>query len=316
MAGEWGRRVAALDRWFDGHYDLITTAECELLGFYPAARRRLEGEGRLARVHPGVYARGRPPVDPAMKLRGAVCAGGPGAAASHLSAAWWWGLVTQPPPRPHITVPTWRRVRLPTVAAHQAEGLAEVRSSRGLPVTTPERTAVDLAGHPEIGTPHLAGIVDLAVADGLTTVDRLVEAARVGGRRRGAPRLRRLLEDRGYLGAPGASVLEQHAQRLFAELARTHGLELPVVEHRQLDGRYRLDFAWPRLMLAVEVKGFAWHRRPDDLDHDDERVTDLTLAGWTVIPFTWQQVLHQPEVFCNKVLAAYRQAEARAHHRR
>jgi very-short-patch-repair endonuclease len=311
MASAWANRLVLLDRWLVAHDDLVTVAECELLGFGPDARRRLGREGHLTRAQRGVFVRGRGPVTPAAGLRAAVRAAGQGAAASQLSAAWWWGLVAEPPQRPHVTVPSWRRVRLPGVVVHQADAVSELRTVRGLAVTTPERTIVDLAGRPDLSPSRLEALVEGALGDHLTTVPRLAEAT-TGRRRLGGRRLRRLLEEGGLLGAPGASVLELRAQRLVAELARTHGIELPAVEHRQLDGRYRIDLAWPRLRLAVEVDGFAWHRSSSDLDHEAERRTDLVLAGWEVIAFTWKQVVREPEVFCEKVLAAYRRVEARA----
>lgn len=313
MASRWAGRLAALDRWFDSHDEVITARQCDRLGFDVADRRRLVSEGRVTRAHPRVLVRGRRPPGPATSLRVAVVAAGEGAAASHLSAAWWLGLLETAPTRHHLTVPPRRRVRLPAAIVHQATLVGEARSVGGLRVTTPERTVIDLAARSEVTASMLATAVERALSQGLTTDDRLVDIATScpGRRRHGAPRLRGILEDAGHIGLPGASVLELRAHRLIAELARTHGIELPVVECHQLDGRYRLDIAWPRLKLAVEVDGFTWHRRSADLDHDDERRTDLTLAGWEVIPFTWKHVVREPEVFCEKVLAASRQAEAR-----
>ena len=51
--------------------------------------------------------------------------------------------------------------------------------------------------------------------------------------------------------------------------------------------RWRLDFAWPKHKLAVEVEGGLWlrgrHNRPAGMIADMEKYTELSLAGWTLV---------------------------------
>lgn len=95
--------------------------------------------------------------------------------------------------------------------------------------------------------------------------------------------------------------------RLLVRIHRLYGLPLPDTELPWQVGRqrYRLDFAWPAVMLAVEVDGYAWHAAPSDLDHDTARGSQLTAAGWTILVFTWHQVVQDPERVTATILATF-----------
>lgn len=53
---------------------------------------------------------------------------------------------------------------------------------------------------------------------------------------------------------------------------------------------WRLDFAWPPEMLAVEVQGGTWsqgkHTRGQGYEDDREKINAAQLLGWTVLEFT------------------------------
>ena len=66
----------------------------------------------------------------------------------------------------------------------------------------------------------------------------------------------------------------------------------------------RLDLAWPSQMLAVEADGREHHDKPAALYRDRRRQNDLVLAGWTVLRFTWYDVIHQPQWVAGQVRAA------------
>ncbi len=76
---------------------------------------------------------------------------------------------------------------------------------------------------------------------------------------------------------------------------RLAGITDYVREYRFLPGRlYRLDFAWPRLKLAVEVEGGTWsdgrHVRGGGFAKDCEKYNALTLAGWHLLRYTTEMV--------------------------
>jgi len=51
--------------------------------------------------------------------------------------------------------------------------------------------------------------------------------------------------------------------------------------------RWRLDFAWPALRVAVEIEGGIWvrgrHTRPTGFLRDAEKYNEAALAGWTLL---------------------------------
>ena len=58
--------------------------------------------------------------------------------------------------------------------------------------------------------------------------------------------------------------------------------------------RWRFDFAWPALMLAVEVEGATWaggrHTRGSGFAKDCIKYNEAALLGWTVLRFTGAMV--------------------------
>jgi very-short-patch-repair endonuclease len=68
--------------------------------------------------------------------------------------------------------------------------------------------------------------------------------------------------------------------------------------------RFRLDFAWPSLELAVEADGREFHDAPAALYGDRAKANVLEVAGWTILRFTWSDLLHDPEGVVAQVAAA------------
>jgi very-short-patch-repair endonuclease len=79
---------------------------------------------------------------------------------------------------------------------------------------------------------------------------------------------------------------------------RSAGLPEPV---RQLDSGDaagcigRVDFAYPRLRLVIELDGRRHHSSKLDFESDRARDNRLVAAGWRVIRFTWHQVSAEPD---------------------
>ena len=152
----------------------------------------------------------------------------------------------------------------------------DVTVLRGIPITTAERTIIDLA-RTLSGRP-LEHVIDLADQRGLVSFDRL-RAARSAS-------LQAVL--RGYSPAPTRSELEE----AFLRLCDEHGLARPETNGR-VEG-VEVDFVWRDRRLVVEVDGFAFHRAPAAFEADRERDITLTVKGWTVMRFTWAQITTRP----------------------
>jgi very-short-patch-repair endonuclease len=66
----------------------------------------------------------------------------------------------------------------------------------------------------------------------------------------------------------------------------------------------RLDFAWPSRMLAVEADGRETHDKPEALYGDRPRQNLVSLAGWKVLRFTWDDLVHRPDWIVSQVRQA------------
>jgi very-short-patch-repair endonuclease len=57
--------------------------------------------------------------------------------------------------------------------------------------------------------------------------------------------------------------------------------------------RFRLDFAYPEAMVAIEYDGWDAHSSRAAFDRDRRRDRILQLAGWRVLRFTSQTPDHE-----------------------
>ena len=78
---------------------------------------------------------------------------------------------------------------------------------------------------------------------------------------------------------------------------RADGLPEPVREYKfHPHRRWRFDFAWPDLKLAVEVEGGLWqwgrHNRPAGYEEDLEKYNEATLLGWRLLRFSTDMVVY------------------------
>lgn len=296
---------AAVRAWVADHDGVISGEQADRLGLSLSARRSLVASGRWLRPHRGVFVDASASPSPGRALRIALLAAGPDAVVSHGSAAWLWGLIDHPPARAHLILPTSCRPTVPGAICHRSDDPGPRSHQAGLPVTDPVRTLIDLAAlatNPERCDP----LIDRALHLGLTTVGRLAEATRPGPatRRRGTAVLRRRVERLDGIEGSQLSILETRMSRLFVQLRREHGIPLPRREVPWRAGIYRLDFAWPALMLAVEVDGRAWHGA-HQAGWDKARRTRLSADGWWILVFEWHEVVRQPQRTMSLIAAAY-----------
>ena len=87
---------------------------------------------------------------------------------------------------------------------------------------------------------------------------------------------------------------ESELEKRFTALARRHGLPPLELQHEVwAAGRFvaRIDAAYPELKLAIEVDGFEHHSTPDAFQRDRTRQNRLVALGWTVLRFTWADVV-------------------------
>jgi very-short-patch-repair endonuclease len=257
------------------------------LGLDAHAIRRRTAAGRLHRVHRGVYAVGHLGLGQEAGWLAAVLACGDGALLSHRSAATLWGIRLGELFRPEVTAEHDRRH--PAIATHRAI-LADADRAihRGIPVTSPARTLVDLA--------HLLHRDELVRALREAMFRRLYDRAAVEDAltRRPSRALADLLSE----ASVTQSMLEDH----FLAICSRHRLPTPKVQHRI--GAKRYDFAWPGERVVVETDSWLAHGTPYAFQADRSQTNALQLAGWLVLRFTWADLTRRSRA----VAATVRQA--------
>lgn len=280
-------RVAAVQ------HGLVTLADVTASGASRGVVQRWTAAGRIERVGAGVYRLIGSPPTWEQRLLATVLAAGAGAMASHRSAARLWGLLDDDVLE--LTVPAHRRPRLRGAILHRSADAAgaQVVRRRAVPVTSPLRMLVDLGA--VVGARAVEDVLDRALERRLVTVAGVERSlSELGGRgRAGAGVLRGVLERRALGSDRPDSLLEPRMARLI----RDAGLPSAVFQHEvRSAGRLiaRVDFAYPDVRLAVEVDGWGSHSSPRAFQSDLTRQNALVALGWTVLRFTWRDVVRCP----------------------
>jgi very-short-patch-repair endonuclease len=239
--------------------------------------------GRLHRVHRGVYAVGFVARSPLALAMAAVLACGPEALLSHRSAAALWDI--DPTWRSPVEVTTRSRHRHRGVIAHRSRTLepSDRTSRRGIPVTTPARTVVDLAD--VLDDLAFARVVNEALVRRRISPDDLAALTR-NSDGRAAGRLQPFVE---HADAPTRSAFED----AFLAFLQRHALPRPHVNQRVAG--YEVDMLWRAQQLIAELDGRRFHEHPRSFETDRERDANLLAAGYRVVRVTWRRLMDQPE---------------------
>lgn len=164
-------------------------------------------------------------------------------------------------------------------------------------VTTVPRTLLDLCS--TWSARRVGEVMDAALRDGFVTIHHLLAAGHEENRR-GVRAFRRLVEGRNYLDPQVRSHLETKMLRIL----KPGGSGL-VTNHQVCVGNttWYLDFAYPHVRLAVECQGIKWHLGEEAFKKDMKRHRRLTLLGWTILFYTWDDVVFDPKGVREEVLA-------------
>lgn len=284
----------------DSHGGVLTREEAVRGGLTLRQAQHRVRTGRWITLHPGVYLVGRREPDQQACTRAAVAWAGSDAVASGLTAAWWWQLRDWASGAAEVTVP---RARSPRVAARvsvRRRNLdpADLVVLRGLPVTALPLTILDAAA--ALGGDSGRPLVDRALQHRVSFAELHAEYCRSFGRH-GSPWLGRVLRQ----ATDGAS---SDAERVLHRLLKGARIDGWVANHLvALAGtEYWIDVAFVARRLAVEVDGWAWRSDVDRFAQDRRRQNALVLAGWTVLRFTWQDLMSRPQAVVAEIRAALR----------
>lgn len=250
-------------------------------------------------MYTGVYVVGNPRLTQHARWMAAVVACGQGAVLSHLDAAVLWGFYDRTGPRIHVTV-KWRR-DVEGLILHRTRRLDpdEVTKKNGIPVTTVERTFVDMTDC--LNEDRLLRAMREAEFQRLLDLDSLNAAVeRAHGRRRLKALKRAIAQHR-----PG-QIIRGELEHRFAELRRGASLMEPHTNFPiEAGGRtYILDCYWPEHRLAVELDGRDGHARELAFESDRRRDAALNAIGVRLLRFTWQRVNYEPAALLADLTAA------------
>ena len=298
------------EKWLkvaDRQAGAITAAQMRESGLSLGQQRALVRSGLIGRVGHGIYLLSSAVRDWRCSLWIELLLAGPGAFACRRTAATLWRFDGVEPgqgfrrDRIEVGVDRARRPRRPGTArlGIRPGDLARVS---GVPLTSPERTLLDLGS--VVDEAIVERSLECALRERLLTLDALPDLAQRAQAQRmpGARRLYRVLQNR----PPRVAPTESDAETLFVQLARDAGFPAPARQTTLiLRGRkYRLDFCWRHLRLAVEIDSALAHG-PDRLSADLYRQNQLLLDGWLVMRFTWYQLTNQSALVTRDLRAAW-----------
>jgi hypothetical protein len=241
--------------------------------------------GQLIPVRPRIYrCEGALPTWRQRLMAVCLYAGEP-VVASYCSAGRLWQLSDVPKGDVDVTVSRNRRVRLPGVISHSASlGLADITTRFNIPVTTIVQTLLDLSSVLDVD--QLEKVLDDALRRKLLVIeeiDRRLGQCNRGGHRR-LTALKAMVEARGLDYVAGESVWEDKIFRWFVDSGE------PAPDRQvwiTIDGvNYRIDLGYVDLKIAIEFDGYDYHHLYSRHISDRDRMSELQLAGWLVLPLT------------------------------
>ncbi|MFC5993936.1 DUF559 domain-containing protein [Pseudonocardia hispaniensis] len=263
---------------------VISRAQAVAAGLSRDAVDRRLATRRWRPLHPRVYlAEGHRLTDEG-RVRAAALWAGPDAVLSGVAAAWWHGFVERAPLVVGVTVP---RRRSPA-------------SRPGVSVRRRTLEPVDVVEHREVALTDrpltvLEAAVEMGMAGGATFLDRALQRwirfpaiydayCRNLGAHGSATA--------GLLLVAAADRSASVAERLLIRRLREAGIRGWRVGYRT--GGFVIDVAFPLARVAIEVDGWAWHMDAARAGRDKRRQNALVRQGWTVLRYTWHDLVERP----------------------
>lgn len=270
-------------------------AEARAAGLSPATLR----SGQFQRIFYDAYVAASVPITTRLRAVTALKIAVPGAFVSHHTAAELWGGVVPTVTETHLTVPRKHdRLVRQGVRSHVTSG-AEPVTFRGLPMTSPTQTFLDLAGA-GLNLVELVVLGDSLVKAKRTTPQALIDAAIAwgGSGARMARRAARFVRE-------GVDSPMESRLRMLIVLA---GLPEPRVGRilRGADGhwRRRFDLSYDEYCLLVEYDGRQHAENTQQWLGDMSRSEELDRLGLRIIIVTAEGIFDEPLTTLRRVRRA------------
>jgi hypothetical protein len=271
------QRIASIAR---GQHGNVTHVQLRRAGLSRHEIAHRLAVGALLRIYRGVYRVGHAAPSVEADYMGAVLACGDGAALCELAAAHLLGIVIGKAPAAEVVTRGERRVAGLRTRRSRGLGRSDVTRWRGIPVTTPARTLVDLAAHMSLDelaeACHLAGVRH-------HTTPRQVKA--VLARRTNAPGAAKF---RPIFVGDAPAILSEMERRALAALARA-GSPRPEVNRRK--GAHYVDLRWPG--LTVELDSYRFHHSRHAWEGDHRRRRAARARGDEFRSYAWDDVVEE-----------------------
>jgi very-short-patch-repair endonuclease len=287
-AHEIDRRIVARAAGSEG---IVTTAVLLGAGLSHGEIVTRVRHGWLVRRHHGVYLVGAV-AGPLAEEMAAVQAIGEDSGLSYGAAGALWRVRSRVDGPIDVSVAGRHARSRPGIRVHNVRTL-ERTVHRGIPVTTPARTLLDLAATTSFE--DLARAVEQARVLRLVTDASLREIVERNPHRPGTCALLRTL-------AREPRLTRSQAEAVLLELVRRAGLPLPATNLRVLG--HEVDDLWREDRLIVEVDGFDPHGTRMAFERDRRRDAELVAAGYRVIRITWRQLMDEPEAVVARLAGA------------
>lgn len=238
---------------------VIGRSQAAQFGLSPYSMRHRVRAEDWQRIQRGVYATFSGKVTREAQLWAALLRAGSEAVHSHQTAAELYGLLKQPSPMIHLTVPATtnpaRKGRIPGVVVHRSRNL-DVTRHPGLspPRTRIEHTVLDLIE--EMADPaERYDLICRAIGGRLTTAGRLREALDQRSR------FRDRREAESALGDAGQGALSNLERWYLRGVERRHKLPVATRQARvRIGGKSSyLDNLYEEYLVCVELDGAAAH---------------------------------------------------------
>jgi very-short-patch-repair endonuclease len=281
----------SLDRLVARQAGVLTLQQAVRCGISAATVQRRARQGSWERLYPAVYLVGGHRLTDEARVRAAWLWAGEEAAVSGPAAAYWHGLLDRAPDEIELTVP--RR--------------SGPGGRPGVRVRRRDLAAVDLVGTRGIWlTERPLSVLETAVAqpDGSTFLDRALQ------RHVRFPTLyRAYCRNMGRHGSSAAGRLlvaaadraDSAAERLLVRILRDAGITGWVLGF-PFRG-WRIDLAFVREKVAVEVDGWAWHVDAERFRADRRKQNALVRDGWDPLRFTWHELDNRPAAVVEEIRA-------------
>jgi Transcriptional regulator, AbiEi antitoxin/Protein of unknown function (DUF559) len=277
------------------------------------SRRQVEGSGlagnsidllirngRLHRIHPGVYALGHDAITKRGRWMAAVLASGEEAVLSHASATALWGIWGSGAGETHVTVPRKTRSQR-SIRRHFSVLPDDERTVlAGIPTTSAARAVLDLAADKgQAAAESALREMEYLGIYGPVSLPVLLERY---PRHRGTTAVQACLE---RLGDDPGGRIRSDLEELFLPFLDANQIPRPRLNAWLSidDDRFPVDCSWPDAKLIGELDGFKSHGTKRAFRKDRRRDRRLGARGYHVVRITEDQLLAEPRELAADLLA-------------